>query len=66
MSESRRGTINVLNIKTGETVRIPTELYQLRKDIYFGPNSKVFKEWKSKQEKMNDLETTAIHQDNMK
>ena len=50
MSEAKKGFINVLNIETGEIVRIPTSLYHSRKDIYFNLNSKVHNEWKEKQE----------------
>ena len=50
MSEAKKGFINVLNIETGVPTRIPTSLYRSRRDIYFHISSKVFKEWKEKQE----------------
>ena len=45
-----KGMMTALNIETGEVHRITKELYHSRKDIYFHPTSKVFKEWKSKKE----------------
>lgn len=38
--------VTALNIETGEVHRITKELYYSRRDIYFHPKSKVFKEWK--------------------
>lgn len=54
ISEANKGSINALNIETGEVYNIPTTLYHSRKDIYFNPNSKVFREWK------NNHDTTQI------
>lgn len=49
MSEAKKGSVTALNIETGETGRIPRELFYSRKDIYFHNSSKVYKEWKAKQ-----------------
>ena len=47
ISAANTGKVTAFNTESQKIETIATELYHSRKDIYFNPNSKVYKEWKS-------------------
>lgn len=49
LSILQKDKVSALNIETGIVAKIPKELYDARRDIYFHITSKVYKNWKLNQ-----------------
>lgn len=51
MTDSKKGTLTVLNIETDQVYRVPTEVYHNNREILFSIRSNRFKEWTGRHHK---------------